>query len=61
MLRLAFSGKAERLLALRLAVAVFRWRVHPVPRPTGLLGHQYFSAILSDCQAAKLPSVISVV
>ncbi|WP_394793040.1 RNA methyltransferase [Armatimonas sp.] len=51
-LRLAFSGKAERLLALRLAVAVFRWRMHPVPRPTGLLGHQYFSAILSDCRAA---------
>ncbi len=51
-LRLAFSGKAERLLALKLAVAVFRWREHPVPRPTGLLGHQYFSGILADCKAA---------
>ncbi|MBB6048245.1 RNA methyltransferase [Armatimonas rosea] len=52
LMHLAFTGKAERLLALRSIVAVFRRRVHPVPRPTGLLGHQYFSAILADCNAA---------
>lgn len=52
MLRLSFNGRLERLLALRLTVAVFRRRVHPVARPTGLLGHQHFSTILKDCQDA---------
>lgn len=52
LLHMTFTGKPERLLALRSVVAVFRRRVHAIPRPTGLLGHQYFSAILADCSAA---------
>lgn len=50
--RVAFAGKPERFLALRATTAVFRSRFHAVPRPTGLLGHQYFSAIVADLTLA---------
>lgn len=39
-------------MSLRATTAVFRSRFHPVPRPTGLLGHQFFSAIVADLKLA---------
>ena len=50
--RLHYAGKPERLLALRATSAVFRTRLHPVARPMGLLGHQYFTAIVADMKLA---------
>lgn len=42
------------LLTLNTAIAVYLVRTYPVPRPKGLLGHQFFTQLLQQIQSVRV-------
>ncbi|HEU4326092.1 MAG TPA: methyltransferase domain-containing protein [Roseiflexaceae bacterium] len=52
-LRFRYAGDPDRLLDLRSVVALSLVHAFPVPRPRGLLGHQYFTTLVQMLEQAR--------